>query len=258
MNRLDDMAPTYSMNDAPNSRRCNVKLLGNILLRHAVGVELPDKTHLVFVEFRLMMKHSEKVAALVNFVLCVIGVCSFKEVSRINTRLVVTLVANVHAVGDRAIVKFVRYTMGQIELAFVGYSSISKLLNIALPFPARVRFAGRAEFPEGLVERVRTAGIMTGSKTLRLTFCVALCIARDLGNWCQFTTSTLAIAVRDFIKWKLGLGKFWGMLLHVNSPFVTLTKAGTLARRLPLFIGSYLFNFNTFGLELQRMSAPTF
>lgn len=76
-------------------------------------------------------------------------------------------------------------------------------------------------------------------------------LPRSVSFGCDFSllsATALTVTMRDFLVWVMGCGceklKLWGMICHVNSPFMTLTTAGTLARRLPPFIGSYSFNYS--------------
>lgn len=62
-----------------------------------------------------------------------------------------------------------------------------------------------------------------------------------LGYWCGLAASAFA----KLDKRELGLGKLWGML-HVSlAPLSYRPKAGTLARRLPTFIGMLPVHYST-------------
>lgn len=153
----------------------------------------------------------------------VIAVCSKPEMRRIYAISDVTCVANQYAIWDRAIMQFIRKTMCAHLFYWMRKAKlpVSSACNCSDPQPAFVRAALIYGVPKAFYGR--KTSMMTRSKMNRLPFNVSALAIVFIGDAYFSTAATFAITVGDFFEGKLELDQLWGMLWHVNSPFMTLT-----------------------------------
>lgn len=146
----------------------------------------------------------------------VVCMCSGKKMRWVTARRIVTLMTNYGFAGDWAIGQFVSNAVRQKSGAALfanAYPAIAKIALGTLPFPTvnrpkRLNLQPKA-FSEWLKSGVVSVDVVQWlalDPSATLIGCVSY--ARFL------SATTAAITVWDFVR---------GMILHVNSPFLTLT-----------------------------------
>jgi len=299
------MLPAFAQNNARYRSLSHVKPLPNGCLTHAIGVKLSDLKSLGSREFAAIRAMS----TLCNHIRYVIGMSAKPKVGWIDARPIVAAMANIHAIGYRAMMQFIGVTVRRCVCMHLGSKyPMPCRVSSPLPFPAFIWSALVHSFPETLFDGGDRSAGMTISETswlplnhslfdsgtvcdcsrlaasthahaawIRIGKVIALAIAMSahkvVGLACDnvpfficmfrklgfLSASAMAVAGLDFIKGKLGLGKFWGMILHVGTSLGLRSSRGcfNIARRFywvitPVIVPQKALNVYQFSLQLGR------
>lgn len=233
----------------------HIELFANALWAFALLVELAYHHDQVFGEacVRVVFAARGILPALCDHIPHIVCVSSEKEMAWIDTGSNVAMMKNVKAIGDGANMNLIRKAMRLDCRSRDSQRSIA-IHCAACPQPAFIWAALVYFLPEAL-QNGATA-MMPTQKAIGFTFYQSLIGFVILVYACFLSATTVAITVWNFKCRIMGRAcekrELWGMLLHVNSPFMTLTTPrDDSSHRLGNSIGCYSFNFSTNGLELQ-------
>lgn len=206
----------------------NTELHRDLLIWHTFCAHFANQANAILGELGLSQLLAIWLSALCNFVCNILLMRSQKEMGRIDATWIIALMTDLHSVWNLTIMEFIRKTMGAHLPKIItllkpnGQVAISGFGFCRLPLPTIVRAALVNMFPKtSLVIAVSISG------------CVAwkVAVARIIDR---------LIATTHAKFWGLEMGRDWGMILHVNSPFTTLTtpQDGSTHR-----CGNYLLAF---------------
>lgn len=198
-------AKTPCQFDTSDSLRVKEANLDNMRCRDSIGT------------VRLSPSGQAFLSALCHHICHIGSVVTQKETVRITTGGIVTFMQNHIFFGNGAKVDFPREAMGTYRRAIHSQHSISLLVPASLPLPALVKHA-RGYVPPKTHYR-RDVGSMSLDKADRFALDPSIFRSCFIGNAYGLTATAVAIAIGNFLR-----GFVRGMILHVNSPFVTLTK----------------------------------
>jgi len=127
-----DVPPSTASLDARNLLLTNAESLCNFPLRARRGAY---GENIFCREFRHRARFTALLSALSDLVGDVVGICSEKQVFRVNARSVVALMTDVQPGWNRAFVKLVRKPMGVDGSAIVPKSAVPSLKPCCRPLP---------------------------------------------------------------------------------------------------------------------------
>jgi len=122
----------------------------------------------------------------------IFGTSAKPKMGRIPTSAIVTSMANRKTVRDWAVMNFKGCTMRPVQLAAILENSIAIFNFCALPYPTLIGCAWRAMLPKAISERGKARGVMTRTKTKRLTFDIAINAPRKSGKGGELAAATFA------------------------------------------------------------------
>lgn len=148
-NRAADMLPRVAVHDVGNCHDMNTVFVGKNLVRWMVGsVSGANIKHLLRGQCGVVMVLAGNTvrvvfSALSVHVMNVIGLCSQKQMVRTHACRYVAMVANKHALGNRAVVQFPRYSMGAQRSASTSSgidNTVAEVASGSRPQPAGISF----------------------------------------------------------------------------------------------------------------------
>lgn len=160
-------------------------------------------------------------------VLHVIKVCAGKEMSGIDARWIVAFVQNIHARGDRAVMKLIGKAMGgNLQTAvhdLKRQNAIAKAVVVARPGPAFIIAALFYAFPKAIFDCFSWPDIVLMADDKSSGFALDVAPLRV----CQFRNrrKSAAAAFAQFGVWKFGLGRLWGMLHGIDFLLLGIGQA---------------------------------
>lgn len=216
MSKSDQMLPSLAVNDIGNGRRTDIVLLGKGCHGDAaLSVTAPYLNNLFVGEFRMWMRFAALLPILGNFVCHVVSTRTKKEMGWIAARRIVARVANDKAIWNWAKCQFVGKAVrnGSLSATTDMDISVAEVARTALPLPTIVGAEYLHLRPEAIFYREK-AGIVSVDKPKWFALDMAASVFVSLGNRGLLTATAVAITVGNVVR---------GMILHVNSPFSTLT-----------------------------------
>jgi hypothetical protein len=241
------MLPCFACDDRTYIRLSDIKLFGYDRLRDAVSIHAPNFNA---INFSYLCAHIAFACQCYLSTLCyhigiVISTCTDKEVGRIATRRVIAFMANDHAFRNETNMNLVRESVRHMMGLPIVKDTVSFCRSVAAPFPAGIWFANRQASPKLHLNCARN-NTMPLEIARGFTFAYAAALTCKCINACLLPATAVAVAVRDFIKGKLGLDKLWGMLRHVDFLLLGIGQSrGRLQRRSATCIGFYSCNYTT-------------
>lgn len=161
---------------------------------------------------------------------------SHEQMCRITTRSIVTLVANKHAIRDRAIRKFIGHYMNAVSLVVLtSRNAIAGIANIRTPLPAIIGATAIHSLPE-LIGRLLKRLMMPQAKPCVLARNAIEGVICTLRDWRSLATSAKALTARIGNYRAIGFNRIGGIIGHADISFVDIghvpgrsNVAGTLS-----------------------------
>jgi len=227
--------PSLSMYNSPNTLRCNPVASGDVFLGFALIVPGTNLKNFFGGELGKMLTLAFCISCVVGSVLCVhivhvLLLRTRQQMRGIRAISHVTAMENLQSVWDRAMRNFPCNAMSQVASCSEGRKvSIAVDHCVASPQPTRSSENGMDgavlvhPIPEALL--IGTADAMPRHKALGLTLDMVPFGACALGYRRLLPAATFAATVFNFVKSKLGLHKFWGMLAHADYLLLGIGQA---------------------------------
>ena len=158
---------SLAMHNAVNGHRGNPDQSGQCVLRHAANVFGPDVKDLLGCQLRARVRRPTRntrqtAAAFMPAVAHVVGCGAEEQVIRTHARRIVAVMTGEHAVGDRAVDQFPRYSVGECGSSLGDeQAAVSSLIEVSSPRPAAVAFSNVA--PEPFGQRAGMGGVLVHS-----------------------------------------------------------------------------------------------
>lgn len=229
------MLPCFAPKQCAHDSRGDTILGSQFSVQHtARSVAATRFYDLLFSEFGGRMVFAMIMTTLRYLVGNVVCMCSGKKMSGVTARRIVTLMTNYDFAGDWAIGQFISNAVRQksgTALFANAYPAIARIALGTLPFPTVIRPKHLNLQPKAFSEWLKP-GVVSIDVVQWFASNPSAAFIGCVGYACLLSASTMAITVWDFVG-----GFVRGMILHVNSPFLTLTtpRDGSTHRR-----GNYL------------------
>lgn len=179
------------------------------------------------------------VSTFCHHVVCVFFRGSSKKMIGIHAASIVTAMKRPQTFGQRAIMQLVGKAMCERGLAIDANLTVFVAPATSLPFPTFIRAAFINFLPKAVDSRKANMMVMDISPVLSLKNPVPF--VGTGGDWRGLTATAHTKPARvgaKIAKCKLGVGRCWGMLAHVVSPFMTIGQSrGRFERRSAISIG---------------------
>ena len=214
------MRPCASRNDAPNVCVTDLKSVGKAGVTYTGRGKLANCLHLFDCQFchamRLAKLRRIDPSPFAIHIPHVINVFAEKQMGWIDTGAIVAMVADMIAIWNRAIVKFVGDAVRSQQLVVEPIFSISTIVDVSGPVPTNMGIRWRDVLPKAFGE-CTVSSAMPRQKACRLSFDPP---AGGAGNGCKrsmLSATALAYAA-DIHRY-----------LHLTARFVTHAKAVRLS-----------------------------
>lgn len=257
------MRPRSTTRNATDGLWSNVKTQGYLFLPNTFCSHLTNFEYVFVAEFGVRMSFAlfSAVCGKTHHSLCpcirhVIGMCAEEEVVRVDASTIISpraIMANLHPFWNRPVVQYPGHAVGIPVFFAIMENPVSVSMSPANPYPASVRTILVNSFPESFFQRAKL-NIHAGARNVPVKKSsgvslhvptISTVLWRNLRG---LATPALTLAIRraqsvlsnprGVISYVLREG--WNRIIHVNSPFSTLTKPGIVtSNRLALLLLSW-------------------
>lgn len=235
------MFPDFAAKYLPDKRHADAKTLSNDS-RNYIMCQYANLNYIAFDQLstRVSLTDHSGLPAFLFAIVHVVFVRAKKEVCRIDTAGIVAFMKAIKTSRDCAVMKLIRKTMGQSRLVLHFECAIALAVGSCRPLPAFVGAALANFGPESFLRRSSLnshLAAMTGQEAHGVAFAVTASFRSHFSDWSGITAAAFAEFYRGLVR---------GMIVHVNSPFMTLTTPPDGSnRRGGNFIDCYSFNYTT-------------
>lgn len=233
------MLPCVEVNNMMNGGHAHAISLAQARDSHALPVECAHFDDLRFREPCIGLRFSARLATLANHIGAIVGGCSQEQMGGVHAARIVfsvwAVMADIHAVWDRAKVKFVAEAMRLVGLLLEGCHAVSVSIERPLPYPALGNVASLDLCPERFFAGAETHGVPVMAVDEPDGFALDLAASNSVsfGEWGKLPTTAVAITVGNFVR---------GMISHSEFSFQNLlTPPNDSTRCGGNFIGRYSF-----------------
>lgn len=219
------MQPCSTSNNAVNCPSGNAKLFGDVTYARLRREELSDQPHIALGELCSIYLIALWLPPFVDLVLRVLGNCAKEQMARINTRRVIALVEHLQPYRYFTKVQMIGQSVSAPSFATDPLrQSIAIAIDRPMPLPAFIYRTWCNMRPKGFLWRFINAKADAMPVDVLFGFAcdptfILIAPRSKIGH---LPTAAMAVAIGNFVKGKLGLGEFWGMLRHSIVSFQTL------------------------------------